>query len=564
MVTTKRGQRMPEADQTRYTVSSYLLKRLSDAGVGHIFGVPGDYVLDFLDEVVASPLKWVGTCNELNAGYAADGYARMKGIGAAVVTYDVGGLSIINAVAGSFAEQVPVIVISGAPPTTRRSSGALVHHLVGSYSDQFEIFRRITADAAVLLDPETAPDEIDRVLTACIARKLPGYIEIPLDMVRRPCRPPAPLKAAKLESSDPAALTDCVAEAARIINGARSPVVLAGVELLRFCLEKEVLNLVERCELPFATTMSSKCVLPELHPQYAGLYQGGLSHADVKAQVESADCVISLGVRNTDIDTGMFSMKLDRASLIAAEGGRVVANGRLFINVHLCDFIPALTNAVRPRSIVDSHPNKPLQPKAVFAPVDNAPLTASRAYERINLFLNDAMVLIAEPGDAFCAASEFQIDEAENFVVQVYYASIGYATPAALGVSLACPAKRPVVLAGDGAFQMTAQELSTLIRNRCPAIVFIINNDGYLVERLLHTDGPYNDIQPWSYHLLPAVFGGNAEGVLVTSEGELERALERASKENDKVWLIELRVGRGDCSGSLARLCEAVKRTAKG
>ena len=170
--------------EKQFTISRYLLYRLKEAGINHLFGVPGDYNLDFLDEVMESPIKWVGNCNELNAGYAADGYARLNGIGAAVVTYGVGGLSIINAVAGAFAELVPIIVINGAPPARRREAGALVHHLVSNYYLQLDIFKKITADAALLTDPNTAPDEIDRVLRNAMVQKLPGYIELPADMSR--------------------------------------------------------------------------------------------------------------------------------------------------------------------------------------------------------------------------------------------------------------------------------------------------------------------------------------------------------------------------------------------
>jgi TPP-dependent 2-oxoacid decarboxylase len=167
-----------------YTVGRYLLSRLQRIGVKHVFGVPGDYNLDFLDAVLESPIRWVGNCNELNAGYAADGYARLNGVGAAAVTYGVGGLSILNAVAGAFAEHVPVIVINGAPPSRRRESGALVHHLVSNYYLQLDIYRKITADATLLADPKSAPDEIDRVIRNCLALKLPAYLELPADITR--------------------------------------------------------------------------------------------------------------------------------------------------------------------------------------------------------------------------------------------------------------------------------------------------------------------------------------------------------------------------------------------
>src|SRR5512136_1682057 len=195
---------------TPCTVSTYLLQRLHELGVNHLFGVPGDYVLDFLDQVIAGPLAWVGTCNELNAGYAADGYARMNGIGAAVVTYGVGGFSILNAVAGAFAEKVPLVLISGAPPARRREAGAMVHHLVADYYRQMEVFKMVTIDAAMLHDTDSAPAEIDRVLGSCVSRHLPVYLELPADMARAQCSPPsAPLRVG-IPASNPQSLQRCV------------------------------------------------------------------------------------------------------------------------------------------------------------------------------------------------------------------------------------------------------------------------------------------------------------------------------------------------------------------
>ncbi|MCE5282689.1 MAG: thiamine pyrophosphate-dependent enzyme [Deltaproteobacteria bacterium] len=545
-----------------YTVSRYLLGRLQEIGVKHLFGVPGDYVLDFLDEVVASPIEWVGTCNELNAGYAADGYARINGVGGAVVTYGVGGLSILNAAAGAFAEHVPLIIISGAPPARSRESGALVHHLVSNYYVQYEIFRKVTTDAAILTDPNTAPDEIDRVLRHCISRKLPVYLEIPSDMTDALCRPPQELADAAPPISDEDSLTECVSESMEMINNSDHPLMLAGMELLRFGLGGEALHLVETAEIPFATMLSSKSVLPELHPQFVGIYQGGWSREIVRRQVESSDCLLSLGVWITDLDTGLFSMNLDNRRMIAAGGGQVRIGNHYYRQIELKDFIRTLALAIRPRSFLASHPVECLQPRKTFIPEASSVLTASRLYECLDDFLNDRMILLAEPGDAFCAAPEFHIEEAENFIVQNYYSSIGYCTPAALGAGLARPDKRPVILTGDGAFQMTAQEVSTLIRTNCPAIVLVINNDGYLVERVLHEDGPYNNIQMWRYSRLTEVFddGSHAIGIRVTTEEELAQAMKIASQEKDKLVLIEACLAQRDCSAGLGRLGEAFRQ----
>ncbi|MFA6127630.1 MAG: thiamine pyrophosphate-binding protein [Bacteroidales bacterium] len=547
----------------KFTVSQYIIHRLQEIGIKHLFGVPGDYNLDFLDDVVKSPIRWVGNCNELNAGYAADGYARLIGAGAAVVTYGVGGLSILNAVAGAFAEHVPVIVISGAPPARRRESGAMVHHLVSNYYLQLDIFKKITADAAILTDPNTAPDEIDRVIRNCISLKLPTYLELPADMTNAPCREPGELLFSAPSTSSEDSLAECIAEAAELINHSDHPLVLAGVELLRFGLGDEALRLVETMEVPFATMVSSKSVLPELHPQFTGIYQGGWSRPAVRQQVEDSDCLLSLGVWMTDLDTGLFSMNLDNRRMITVGGGQVRIGSHYYHQIQLGDFIRRLTLAVHHRAYQASHPAEAYRPKHQFLPEPECVLTAPRLYECLNYYLNDEMILLAEPGDAFCAAPEFHIEEAENFIVQAYYCSIGYCTPAALGVALARPRKRPVVLSGDGAFQMTAQEVSTLIRERCPAVIVIVNNDGYLIERRLHQDGPYNDIRMWQYSKLPGVFddGSFVTGIRVTTEEELEQAMKTAVRETDKLVLIEACLLNRDCSEGLERLGNAFRQS---
>ncbi len=547
--------------EKQYTISRYLLYRLKEAGINHLFGVPGDYNLDFLDEVMESPIKWVGNCNELNAGYAADGYARLNGIGAAVVTYGVGGLSIINAVAGAFAELIPIIIISGAPPARRREAGALVHHLVSNYYLQLDIFKKITADAALLTDPNTAPDEIDRVLRNAMVQKLPGYIELPVDMNNVPCRAPEKPLAVIPLTSDPDSLAECVREAAEMINKAESPIILAGLEVLRFGLGRETLHLIETSEVPFSTMLSSKSVLPELHPQFTGIYQGGWSKTSTKQQIEDSDCLITLGAWMTDYDTGLFSINLDSRRMIVVGGGQVRIGSHFYHQVQLGDFIRALSVEVQPRSYLASHPTDSYKPKQPFVPESKRSLTAKRLYECLNYYLNDNLVLLSEPGDSFCASPEFHIEEAENYIVQSYYCSIGFCTPAALGVYLARPAKRPVVLTGDGAFQMTAQEISTLIREKCPAIIILVNNDGYLIERYLHKDGAYNNIQMWNYAALPGVLSNNdaVVGIKVSTEEELEKAMLTALKTTDKLIFIEACIVNRDASFGLERLGNAFR-----
>jgi indolepyruvate decarboxylase len=545
-----------ESNSNQTTVGKYLLKRLEEFNVKHIFGIPGDYSLGFCDEIVASPIKWIGTCNELNAGYAADGYARCNGMGVAAVTYGVGALSIINAVAGAYAEQVPLVLISGAPHTARKKSNALVHHLISDYNLQLDVFKKVTIDAAILANPIIAPDNIDRILTNCYSYKLPVYIEIPVDMVDMPCRMPEPFNFKIDWKSDPNILKECIKETAGMINNAKNPVIIAGVEVLRFGQSKNALNLVERTEIPFATTLSSKASLPELHPQFIGVYQGSMSKPHIKEQIENSDCVISLGVKMTDFDTGAFTTQIDEKNVIDISLNQVKINGHYYNTVQIGDVISGLLEAINPREFMVSRPSEPFMVKSKFEPVPETNMTVKRFLDKINSFLNDDIVLVCDTGDAVCYAPAFHIEEADNFFAQPYYLSIGYSVPAALGIALARPNQRPLIVAGDGAFQVTAQEISTLMRNNIHPIVFLMNNEGYTIERLLHTDNIYNDIQNWKYSKLPYIFGDNCLGIEVFTESDLEDAVEKALNTKDKLVFIEIHLDPLDGSDALKELAK--------
>lgn len=536
-----------------FSVSDYIVQRLQEIGIEHAFGVPGDYTLDFLDRLVHSPIAWIGNCNELNAGYAADGYARVRGAGVAVVTYAVGGFSILNAVAGAYAEHVPMIVISGSPAMARRETGALVHHLAGDHDMQLSIFRKLTVDSALLSGPRTAPEEIDRVLANCLSWKRPVYLELPMDVARMPCRRPEPFNFQLEKVSDPAALEECVAEVVARLNAASNPAILVGTEISRFGLGAATLKLIERAEMPYAMTISAKGCLPELHPQCLGVYQGGLSREEALAQIEGADCLLGLGVWFTDWDTGLYTSNLNHGGFVRANLDQVRVGHHIYPGVQLGDFIAALGQKVHSRHYLESHPKRVSAPVRDHAPEPERPLAAARFYQRIEQFLDDSMILVSDIGDVLCAVADMHIEEAENFLTQAYYMSIGYSVPASLGVAVARPDRRPVVLVGDGAFQMTVQEISTLLRYGCHPVILLVNNDGYLIERYLHEDQVYNDLQAWRYSEIPHVFGDGALTFRVSTEGELEHALEAARSAQGQLVFIEAMVGR-DASDALKRI----------
>lgn len=541
------------------TVGRYLIERLIDAGLKHLFGVPGDYVLDFMDRVVASDLELIGNCNELNAGYAADAYARLNGIGGICVTYGVGGLSAINAASGAYAERVPVVFISGAPTSAQRMAHLHMHHLVTTYDMQWEVYRKVTVDSAQLTNPVTAPHEIDRVLANCLIEKLPVYIEIPVDIVDAPCRAPSPMSFNRKRMSDSRSLDECVKEAVALIHSAETPTILAGVEVHRFGLADRLLALVEKSGIPFATSIDGKSVLPERHPLFMGVYMGALSRDAVKSRVESSDALLTFGAMSTDINTGGFTAHLPERNTIRANMEKVRIRSHYYDRVWLGDFISALTEMVEHRSYPSSHTRSPHDARGDYTAEADMPLRVPRFYERIKRFIDKDMILLAETGDAIFAGSEIYIEEAENFLSQAYYLAIGYCLPATLGVCLARPDKRVLLLEGDGGFQMTVQELSTLLRHRCNPIIFLLNNDGYVTERLIH-DGPYNDIQQWNYHKLPEAFGGDALSLEVNTEEELDEALYAAGENPERLVFINLHLPRDEGSEALERLGRELRR----
>lgn len=541
-----------------WNVGQYLLRRLEQIGLGHIFGVPGDFVLGFMDQILESNVKLITTCNELNAGYAADGYGRINGIGGVVTTYAVGEFSAINAVAGAYSEKVPVVAITGAPTIASRQSSAMLHHTLGNYNIPIEVFQRITVAAVSLTDPVKAPEQIDRTLRACLYYKRPVYIELPSDVIHRPCAEPNDFESPEPMGSDPAALAEAVDEATALLTGCDNPAVLVGVEVHRYGLQDAVGKLLERTGYPFATMLLGKSVLPERHLQFIGLYEGMSSRDYVRERIEGTGGLLCLGAFMSDFNLGGFTAKLDDDRLIRAMDGRIRIKNHYYNQVSLKDFVERLTERL-PAGSPESFDVKPAinscthRKSAAFVPEPEQKLTNRRFYDRIAHFVQSNDIVIADTGSALFSAGEVFMPDDVTFIAQAFYCSIGYTVGAVLGVALAAPERRVIVFVGDGAFQLTCQELSTLIRNNLNPIVFVINNDGYTIERLV-TGGPYNDIQPWKYHLLPQVLGGGW-GCEVRTEGELEDALRKA-RENKGFSLIEVHLDRLDCSESLRRACE--------
>jgi TPP-dependent 2-oxoacid decarboxylase len=537
------------------TIGDYLISRLHALGVGHVFGIPGDYVLGFYDQLVASELMVVTTCDEQGAGFAADAYARIRGLGVVCVTYCVGGLKVANSTAGAFAEKSPVVVISGAPGMKEREKNPLLHHKVREFDTQRKVFEQLTVASAVLSDPQTAFQEIDRVLHAVLRYKRPVYIELPRDMVARlgiKHHSPAQFH----ETSDPAALAEALGEAVAMINAARQPVILADVEVHRFGLQELLLELIEKANIPFASTILGKSVMSEQHPLCLGVYEGAMGRDDVRAYVESSDCVIMLGTFMTDINLGIYTARLDPARSISATSEKLSIRYHTFEDVRFKDFMRGLIAADLRRRDSNTHPHPEEEPEFRVEP--RAKLTVKRLFQRLDTFLSDETIVVVDVGDSLFGAADLFIHRRTEFLGPPYYASMGFAVPAAIGAQLANPSLRPLVIVGDGAFQMTGLEIATALRLRLNPIILVLNNAGYGTERHIH-NGPYNDILPWEYSKIPEVIGGG-RGFVARTEDELDSALLAAKADSAHINIIDARLDPLDRSPALERLAERLSK----
>ncbi|KXY12880.1 indolepyruvate decarboxylase [Bacillus cereus] len=550
--------------KTQYTVSTYLLDRLSELGIEHIFGVPGDYNLAFLDDVIAHEnVEWIGNCNELNAAYAADGYARIKGIATLITTFGVGELSAINGIAGSYAENVPVIKITGTPPTTVMENGALVHHTLGDGKfDHFSnMYREITV-AQSKLTPEHAAEEIDHVLRACWSAKRPVHIQLPIDVYNKPINKPTEPILHKPVVSNKDALDKMLLHATSKINSAKKPVILADFEVDRFHAKEYLYQFVEKTGFPIATLSMGKGIFPEKHSQFIGIYTGDVSSPYLRKRIDESDCIISIGVKLTDTITGGFTQDFTKEQVIEIHPYTVKIIDKKYGPVVMKDVLQQLSNVIEHRNeeTLDIKPfiSESLSITEKFNPKPQM-VTQKRFWQQIYHFLQENDVLLAEQGTPFFGSAAIPLPNNTTYVVQPLWGSIGYTLPALLGTQLANVSRRNILIIGDGSFQLTVQELSTILRQNLKPIIFLINNNGYTVERAIHGQNePYNDIQMWDYTKLANVFGLKEKSLTCKVENEIELAevLTDITLNNKQLIFIEVVMSQGDQPELLAKLGE--------
>ncbi|HEY7108019.1 MAG TPA: thiamine pyrophosphate-binding protein [Nitrososphaeraceae archaeon] len=543
------------------TVGEYLITRLYNLNVRHVFGIPGDYVLGFYDQLSKSKLKIVTTCDEQSAGFAADAYARICGLGVACVTYCVGGLKIVNPIAQAFAEKSPVIVISGSPGLSERKGNTLLHHKVRDYSTQRDIFDHVTIDSTILTNAEDAPAEIERVLGSAIRFKMPVYIELPRDIVYKTIsNPHCYLKSNP--KSDPLVLEEALKDAISMLNSSRSPVIVAGVELQRFGLQNLLLKLVSKSNIPVVSTPLSKSVINELHPLYLGVYEGAMGYPIVRKHVESSDCVMLLGTFMTDIDFGNSPTPVDQGKTINITSSKLSIKHHNYENVLMHDFLEKLVDArLVKRSNCQNFEigiGRNLGKKFHIA---DQRITVDFLFRRLNQFVSADYIVIADVGDALFGGLDLVIHKGTEFLSPAYYLSMGFAIPGSIGVKLANPKIRPIVLVGDGALQMTGVELSTIARENLNPIIIVLNNHGYRTERTI-LDGRFNDLYEWQYSKLTELLR-KGKSYNVRTNMEFDLTLKKAKLHTKEFVLIVVHLRKLDGSAALKRLTNTLSKSVR-
>jgi len=553
-------------------VAGYLIQRLYDLGVRHIFGVPGDFVLGFYHELIQSnKLKVINTCDEQGAGFAADAYARIHGLGVVCVTYCVGGLKVVNAAAQAFAEKSPLVVISGAPGIKERKKNPLLHHKVRDFDTQQKIFEHLTIDSVLIDNPRTAAKDIDRVLSSAIRYKRPVYIELPRDMTSTPI----PISREQFADSstyskttkeeeeyetDMDSMQEAIAEAVAMINSSKRPVIIAGVEIQRFGLQDKILQLAIRANIPVVATVLSKSVISEVHPLYLGVYEGAMGHESVREYVESSDCLILLGALMTDINFSISPTPIEQSNSIYVTSEKLSIKHHNFDNILSQDFLASLIEAplaIKDFVIVGKQSNTNNYNNKHFSVARNQKITVKRLFERLNFSITDSSIVIADVGDSLFGSLDLTIHGQTDFLSPAYYCSMGFAVPAAIGAQLAKPLLRPIVIVGDGAFQMTGVEISTITRFALNPVIIVLNNNGYGTERPM-LDGPFNDVLRWNYYRIPEIIG-HGKAFLIETEGQLEDSLSAAEKFYSKeLCILDVRLDPHDGSPALQRLTESL------
>jgi len=544
-------------------VGTFLAHRLVQLGVTDYFAVPGDYNLVLLDQLLLDKrLRMINCCNELNAGYAADGYARVRGLGVLVVTFTVGGLSAINAVAGAYSDDLPLLVVSGAPNSNDFGTERILHHTIGhsNFDQQLQCFKQVCCHAATIMNAETASSKIDTAISTCMRERKPVYIEVCCNIAaieHFSCSLPRSTMCLGGLPSNSHNLEMAVEAILSMLDSAVKPVLVAGRGPSICKAEKEFLALADACGYAWASTPDAKGKMPETHSHYIGTYWGAVSSPSVCETVEAADFYIFVGPRFNDYTTTGYSLLLQDHKMIEIREREVVI-GTLgaFHCINMPDVLEAVAKRIKKNEASFENYQRMFVPLAAPLQVNHPEmkLTTNAMFYHIQRMLSSDTAILAETGDSWFNGQKLKLPEGCSYEFQMQFGSIGWSVGASLGMACALKGqKRLISLIGDGSFQVTAQDVSTMIRFGMNNVIFLINNDGYAIEVEIH-DGPYNNIKMWNYCAVVEAFSNGAGNVFtkkVHTEGDLLDALEVVQQRPDSLCFIECILARDDCSREL-------------
>lgn len=520
-------------------VADYLIDRLEKLGITDIFGLPGDFNFNIIEAIGRnSNTNWIGCTNELNAGYAADGYARVKGYGALVTTYGVGELSALNAIAGSYAEYVPVIKIVGIPSTKNISQKTVLHHNFAN--PDYYAFERAYSNVVqttAYLNNKNAKTEIDRVLSVFVNEKKPVYIAIPEDVCMLEIND---IPCIQEMTSNPDMLDAVVEHIGKMLSKAKNPVVIADILAQRFEAKAELMRFLKKSGYPVTNLLMGKGLIGWDYKGYIGTYLGKYGNDIAYNMVNNSDCVITVGAIYSDLNTFGFDYNYEPTSMIDIEGTYTTVEYIRYDNVLMKDVLSRLSK-IAPKYSGECPDIKPLG--LIQQTEANKPLKAKYIYSAIQNFLKEDDIVFSETGLIEFGFATLELPKRARLFNQVLWGSIGWATPASFGAAIAEPDKRVILITGDGSHQLTAQEVSSMMRYGVKPVIVVINNSGYTIERALCKNpmDSFNNIASWDYFKLPSIFNGKAWSIKAQTQEEFLNALKQAETEQkDKLCYIEI------------------------
>lgn len=518
-------------------VSDYLIKQLSQLGITDIFGVPGDFNFNLCTSVLDNPsVKWIGCTNELNAGYAADGYARVRGLGAVLTTYNVGELSALNAIAGSYAESIPVVSIVGWPPTNFIKNNSIVHHTYSEpdYDSPLKIFSNATSAQAVL-NETNAKSEIDRVLSVLLKERKPVYVGIPVDICDVLIDDEAEIN---LPASNSDNLKNSVSAALELIEKAKKPVIIGDRLIESFDSSDIFRQFVSKSKFPATTMSMGKGILYEDEDNFIGTYTGSIDNKNVYQTVQESDCIISVGTIYSDFNT-FTPLTFNPKDYVVVLGTKVIVSGKEYSDVLMKDFLTELENKVEPKNIEINKISKPMQ----NITTNNDQLNFDYFLPRMEHFFKENDRIFTDTGYLNFSFQTLKFPKNCRLYIQFLWSSIGWATPAVEGACQADKNTRTILLTGEGSHQLTVQELSNIGYLELKPIIFVLNNAGYSIERSFSKDenAAYNNIVPWDYTAIMKSFVPEAYTAQVKTDEELDKVLKEIETESkNRICYIEL------------------------